>query len=410
MEFYRPDRRRIHSNDTLIAKCGVIRMSILKRLAVKGFFLSAMLLPLLGGGLYGKLCLAADSSPPGPVVAGSVTKTVEAPPVFGGYVLGAGDEVRVADVTMGPLDEHVKILQDGFADLPLIGQVQLAGLALDTAQALLNERYAQYYVNPAISMEVISQRPVRVYVQGAVKTPGLYISGKNTDAENADKSTLGTIAAPGANRLYLTDVLMMAGGLKQEANLKDIQVVRQLPEPQTLQVDLWALFKSGSVAQDLPLLENDVVRVGALPPGAGAVSEEWKALSRSNIAQARFNVNVIGAVKQPGSYAMAASDNVLTAIAQAGGFSEMANQKEVFVLRANAAGQVFKKRVNASDARLKGKHANRRSDNWAALMPEDVIFVDESEGRKVLSLGNRVINQSMGAALLPFFNNMLSDD
>lgn len=334
--------------------------------------------------------------------------TSQTPGVDGTYILGTGDEISVEDVTMGKLTTgQTKILADGTVDLPLIGEVSISGMSLDDAQAYLNKLFGAYYVNPAISIQVIYQHPLRVYVEGAVNNPGVYVSGKSVKATNNDKYQLGS-----ANvhytfyQFYLTDALIEAGGLSYNADLSDIEVHRTYPTPQIIHVNLWELLKAGSIVQDLPLREHDIITVHKLAKDAVANSADAKLLSKTNLGVNLFSVNVIGAVGQPGAYQVSSKDNILDVIAQAGGFSSIADQKKVFVLRTNAAGQVFKKQINATDPRLMGKG----KPDWIALLPEDVVFVDDSTGKKAGNLALKLFDKATGAAMLPFFNQLIRND
>ncbi len=321
------------------------------------------------------------------------------------YILDAGDEISIEDATMGALASGpLRLADDGLVDLPMVGTMNLAGLTVEQAQDLLNNQYKRYLLNPAINLQVLSQHPLRVYAQGAVNHPGVLISGKNTQPDSKDHATLGSMeAGGGVSRFYLSDALIQAGGLRQDADYRDIQIHRSFPSEQVLHVNLWELFQHGASGQDLPLQERDVITVAEMPRAELLGSDDWKTMSRINISVGRFQVNVIGAVKQPGSYPVGVKDTVLSAIAQAGGFAAQASQRNVYLLRANSVGQIFKKRINASDARLLGKG----KATWVSLLPGDLIFVDDSPAKEALSTGRTLVDRVTGAALLPLFSSLL---
>lgn len=326
------------------------------------------------------------------------------------YILGSGDEISVEDVTMGKLSTgQTKILTDGTVDLPLIGQIQLAGFSLEQAQDVLNEKYRTYFVNPTINIQVLYAHPMRVYVKGAVQKPGVYVSGTNTQPSSMEKFNLGTARLNFFfHQFYLVDLLIQAGGLKPNANIKDIVIRRTFPQPQTIHVNLWELIKSGQTIQDLSLREQDIVEISYLPKDTMVSGDEWKLLAKTNFSQNFFKVNIMGAVLRPGTYEINNSDNILEALAMAGGFAPEADGDAVYVLRTNTAGQVFKKRVNLEDRKLKGKGKNK--SEWVSLLPEDVIFVDESTVGRMAKYGRSVVDKASGAAMLPYFNQLLRDD
>jgi protein involved in polysaccharide export with SLBB domain len=330
------------------------------------------------------------------------------------YVLDVGDEIRIDDALIGNLasldpsnqagsSDSVQINEDGLVDLPLVGQLQLSGLPISEAQKRLNQKFSRVLQNPNISIQILTQHPVRIYVQGEVNRPGVYISGKSTQPDNKEHASLGgSNATEIFSRYYLTDALIQAGGLKVSANYQDIRIYRGAANPQVLHVNLWQLVQQGNSAGDIPLEEHDRVEVPPLPPGQLAFSEDWKSINRTNIGVQLFQINVIGAVKQPGSYPISTRENIVSAIALAGGLTPTANPTGVYLLRTNEHGQVFKKRLVVSERQLIAK----RRENWPTLLPGDVIFVDDSVGKQALTISKTLVDRTAGAALLPFFSSL----
>lgn len=324
------------------------------------------------------------------------------------YLLNAGDSITIEDTIMGEISENTRILTDGTINLPLVGRVKVGGLSLNQAVAMLNSQYKQFYVNPDIAVKITFQHPTRIYVNGAVANPGVYVSGKNFRPERLEIADPGTANTQNIYyRLYLTDALIMAGGLGYNANIRDVKVIRSHPTPKTIHVDLWDLFGNGNVVQDFPLRDNDVIEVAELPKEMIVMDEQWDAITKTNISLGVFNVNVVGAVKTPGTYEVKAHDNVLKAIAMAGGFGEVANKKEVYILRANSNGQVFKKKLNLSDKHLVAKATEQ---DFGRLLPNDVILVDESGVKQAGKVAQGILNRATTAAMLPLFQQLINFD
>ncbi len=321
------------------------------------------------------------------------------------YVLETGDVVQVSDTNMGTLSESAVILNDGSISLPLIRRFQMGGKTVGQVIHELNEAYKTYFKNPAISVNVIHQRPVRVYVTGAVANPGVYVSGNAIgDAKNV-LLRLGTADMQVRHvRLYLADALMLAGGVNLNANVRDVKIIR---DNQVIHVDLWDLMKNGNTLQDFPLRDHDVIEISALAPEQLVRDEAWETVAKSNLSNNTFEVNVLGAVKNPGVYKVNAQDTAVKAITQAGGFADLADQDQVYVVRANSAGQVFRKRINLQDRKLMGKNAKV---DWVKLLPNDVVFVDDSEGKKALRVGVTLFDRASNAASFAFFNRLIRWD
>ena len=80
--------------------------------------------------------------------------------------------------------------------------------------------------------------------------------------------------------------------------------------------------------------------------------------------------NILGEVVKPGSYSLEVASTVLDAIAAAGGFRDFANQKGVYVLRANSEGGQSRIPFNYKKV-IKGKSSQEN----ITLQPRDTIVV-----------------------------------
>jgi polysaccharide export outer membrane protein len=80
--------------------------------------------------------------------------------------------------------------------------------------------------------------------------------------------------------------------------------------------------------------------------------------------------NILGRVLKPGSYPLTGSTTVLDAIAAAGGFQDFAKQKDIYILRAKAAGGETRLPFNYKDV-IRGKH----SEENIRLESHDTVVV-----------------------------------
>lgn len=80
--------------------------------------------------------------------------------------------------------------------------------------------------------------------------------------------------------------------------------------------------------------------------------------------------NILGRVRKPGSYSLAATKTVLDAIAEAGGFQDFAKVKKIYILRRKADGQQIRLPFNYKEV-IQGKHV----DENVTLKPHDTIIV-----------------------------------
>lgn len=89
------------------------------------------------------------------------------------YRLGAADKLRVIVFGEESLSGEFVVSGAGTVSLPLIGEVQAAGLTVPEVQAAIEARLRDGYLkDPRVSAEVLNYRPF--YILGEVKKPGEY--------------------------------------------------------------------------------------------------------------------------------------------------------------------------------------------------------------------------------------------
>ena len=100
------------------------------------------------------------------------TKTYEAPT---GFLLGPEDELEITVWGNKDLTRATVIRPDGLISMPIIGDVQAAGLTADALAQRIAERLRQYLAtNPSVSVSVKTINSYSVYVLGEVTKPGKF--------------------------------------------------------------------------------------------------------------------------------------------------------------------------------------------------------------------------------------------
>jgi polysaccharide export outer membrane protein len=122
------------------------------------------------------------------------------------YSIGPEDVLDIAVWNNTEITRTVPVRPDGKISLPLVNDVQAAGLTPMQLRATLIEALKNYMPSPTVSVIVREIHSFKVTVIGEVKTPGRY--------ELKSRSTV-------------LDVLAMAGGLSQYAARGRIVVLRQ---------------------------------------------------------------------------------------------------------------------------------------------------------------------------------------
>jgi polysaccharide export outer membrane protein len=228
--------------------------------------------------------------------------------------------------------------------LPLIGDVQLAGLTTDEAQAVIEKRLidGQFMLRPEVSVFAKEYATQGVSVMGEVQKPGIY---------------------PMLGSHGLFDVLSMAGGTTPKSGITVTITHRSRPHD-PVQVKLVDVGKSPDANSEI--LPGDTVFV-----------------SKAGI------VYVVGDVKNPSGIAIESDSDmtVLKAIAIAGGVNPTAAVSSAKLIRRTSNGPEetsipLKKILSAKAIDLK-------------LQPEDIIFVPNSAAK---SVGRRGLEAALQAA------------
>jgi protein involved in polysaccharide export with SLBB domain len=181
--------------------------------------------------------LAACSGPPPPPVpaptAGQAGPVITASLEGGtdgveGYRLGPGDQIRLTVFRHEDLSGQFEIDGEGFLAMPLVGQIQSAGLTPRALEQTVEDqlRDGGYLVHPQVSVEVLNYRPF--YIIGEINNPGSYqyVSG-----------------------MTVTNAVMLAGGFTHRADQGDITITRGGSHGAHLEAQLGSAVLPGDIIE-----------------------------------------------------------------------------------------------------------------------------------------------------------------
>jgi polysaccharide export outer membrane protein len=122
------------------------------------------------------------------------------------YVIGPEDVLYINVWREETLTRTILVRADGKISLPLVDDVQAAGLTPLQLKQNLTEKLKQFIDNPNVSVVVTEANSFKVYVTGEVRTPGVYRLKSETT---------------------LLQIIPMAGGFTDWANQKKIMIIRK---------------------------------------------------------------------------------------------------------------------------------------------------------------------------------------
>lgn len=293
---------------------------------------------------------------PPPVTPPALLPTPTAPTSGEVYHLGPGDTVRITIFDLPDYSGDYQILVDGSLTLPRIGRVILAGLTLEEAGTLLTDRFSESFIQPITTVALIKARPLRLAISGEVTRPGSY----------------NLNIAEGSLYPSITDLVQEAGGITQNADLRNVRVYRTpIPgqPPQTLNLNLWNLIIRGDLSQDITLRDGDSVVIPKTRIDPSEVAE----LVAANLSPDKIQIGVIGEVKKPGILEVPPNTSLNQALFAAGGFdARRARRGSVRLLRLNPDGTATDRRINIDFESGINEQTN------PLLRPNDVVLVSRS--------------------------------
>ena len=130
----------------------------------------------------------------------------QVPPDSDKYLIGPEDVLFIQVWKEEQLSQTVMVRTDGKISLPLIDEIQAAGLTPLRLKEVLTQKFKQFVETPIITVMVREAKSFKVYIGGQVVRPGVY--------------TL-------VEEITLLQLIPLAGGFTEWANQRKILLVRK---------------------------------------------------------------------------------------------------------------------------------------------------------------------------------------
>ena len=157
------------------------------------------------------------------------------------YVIGAEDVLYVHVWKEETLTKQVTVRMDGKISLPLIDEIQAAGLTPLKLKEVLTKRLEEFVDSPNVSVIVMEANSFKVFISGQIKTPGVYRLRSETS---------------------LAQIISMAGGFADWANQSKIIIIRKEDgKEKRITVDYKKIVKGTDLSLNLTLKAGDTIIV-----------------------------------------------------------------------------------------------------------------------------------------------------
>ncbi len=125
------------------------------------------------------------------------------------YVIGAQDRLNIVVWKNPELSTTVPVRPDGRVSVPLVDDVQAAGLTTAELKLVLAEKLSEFVKNPEVTVIVTEINSKRIYLMGGLARPS---------------------AVPLTQDMRVLDAIALAGGFTTFARKGDVKVLRREPD------------------------------------------------------------------------------------------------------------------------------------------------------------------------------------
>lgn len=240
-------------------------------------------------------------------------------PVTPDYLIGPGDELIIKGWGQVNIDYRAIVDPNGTINIRGIGAIPISGVAYKDVERHLKSAIGRVYQNFELNVSMGNLRAVQIFVVGQARRPGSYTV-----------SSLSTVV----------NALFAAGGPSPRGSMRNVQLKRA--GTTVVEFDLYDLLVKGDKSKDIRLLSGDVIYV---PPVGNQIA-------------------ISGSVNNPGIYEIKANVDLQSALKLAGGLSNTADGKKVYLER------IFERRVRHVEEILLSDDGSSKS-----LQAGDIIKV-----------------------------------
>lgn len=286
---------------------------------------------------------AAQSDPPANPESTVLTQQAPEPETSVNlFMIYPGDKIRIQVFREPDLSGIFTVNRIGDISYPFLGEIRAEGLTLDELKAYLTDTLGKdYLVNPQIQVEFEESPNKSVSILGQVARPGNYILTPN---------------------MTLIRLISHVGGFTAAAHEESVKILRLNKDGGKVSLTANVPAVTRGETADVDLVPGDVIFVEKL-------KEEEKPKEQEKIIP---QVSVLGHVARPGNYELTPGLTLVRLISEAGGFSPLAAQNRVRIIRRGADGAADTHLTVNVQAILDG------SQKDSPVQEDDIVVVPET--------------------------------
>lgn len=157
------------------------------------------------------------------------------------YIIGPMDVLEVHVWKEPDFSRKLLVRPDGRITMPLIGDIQAAGMNTVSLKNLISIKLQRFLDNPEVTVILLASNSKKFYVIGKVNEPGTY---------------------PLSYNMTVLQALSVAGGLAEWADKDNIRIIRRYGDKSmTFKFDYDKAISGKHIEQNIPLKPNDTIIV-----------------------------------------------------------------------------------------------------------------------------------------------------
>ena len=160
------------------------------------------------------------------------------------FILGVGDSINITVYRHDDLQRSVRIDNSGKIMLPLIGDVQAAGVSIFKLRDEIKRQLCKYIIDPQVMVAITTIQSQKIVVLGEVNNPGIFTLDYDTN---------------------IMEAISRAGGMTNNAKLANVLLIRpKQGKPEIVSLDLKKALRKGDFSKNVKMQNGDIVYIPAV--------------------------------------------------------------------------------------------------------------------------------------------------
>ena len=305
------------------------------------------------------------------------------------YILDTGDSVYIEFFPAKELNGVFSVNEEGELFLPRLDETFVRGLTKSELKTLLEKRYAEFLIDPKISVRIAFFKSIRVLARGELRNPGFYKfsayqsgsfinldksdnyetnsyaitnnaqleKGQNLKSRNIASNDLN-IKRSSENLTTISDVIRKAGGITSKTDLSRIEIIRDVPlgkggGKKRAIIDFNDYLSDSISNRDIRIFDGDIL---FFPKLSKSDPQQIPKSILSGISPKFILVNIFGRVESPGVVKVPLEATLSDAIDLTGPIKPLSGN--IVLIRYEKDGTILKKNISYSAKAKRGSKKN----------------------------------------------------